>query len=293
MQKKILITGATGYLGSRIARALLREGHAVIALKREKSSLRKIEKIASQLQFLNSEQLDFEKLFQENKGIDAIIHLATCYGRHHESMSEIFAANVSFPLRLLEAANQAGVKVFLNTDTTLEPFLNSYALSKNQFMQCGKFVAERGPIHFVNIRLEHFYGEGDDETKFPTHVIKSCLRNLTELKLTQGEQQRDFVHIDDVVSAYITLLRASPALAPYSTFDLGTGKTVSIRAFVETVHRLTGSTTQLNFGALPYRAGEVMHSEADTKALSALGWCCRYDILTGLRQVIEQERERT
>lgn len=292
MQKKILITGATGYLGSRIAHALLLEGHEVIALKREGSSLQKVKAIAEQLHFVNSEQLDFEKLFHENRGIDAIIHLATCYGRHNESISDIFTANVSFPLHLLEAANRAGVKVFLSTDTTLDPFLNSYALSKNQFMQCGKFIAERGSIHFINIRLEHFYGAGDDETKFPTHVIKSCLSNLTELKLTKGEQKRDFVHIDDVVSAYMTLLHASPTLdAPYATFDLGTGKTVSIREFVEAVHSLIGSTTQLNFGALPYRDGEVMYSEADTKALTALGWRCRHDILSGLQQVIEQERD--
>lgn len=294
MKKRILITGVTGFLGCHLAKALLAIGYEVVALKRKSSSLRRVESIVSDIVFFDIEGLDFDNLFRDCGKIDTIIHTATCYGRNNESVSEIFAANTEFPLRLLDAGNRAGVRVFLNTDTILDKYLNLYALSKNQLLQWGKFFSMHEEIRFGNIRLEHFYGPDDDPTKFSTYVINSCLDNVPELKLTKGEQKRDFIYIDDVVSAYMVLLeRMDSCNSAFVEFDVGSGQSVSIRAFVETVHRLAASTTHLAFGALPYREGEVMHSEADISGLSALGWHCRYDIETGLKQVVEQERGRS
>jgi nucleoside-diphosphate-sugar epimerase len=290
--KRILLTGITGFLGSHLAKALLVDGYEVVALKRKLSSLRRVESIISDIDFFDIEGLDFDRLFRDCGKIDIIIHTATCYGRNNESVSEIFAANTEFPLRLLDAGNRAGVEMFLNTDTILDKYLNLYALSKNQLLQWGKFFSMHEEIRFWNIRLEHFYGPDDDPTKFSTYVINSCLQNVPELKLTKGEQKRDFIYIDDVVSAYMALLKKNTFNSSFSEFDVGSGRSVSIREFVEIVHRLTGSKTRLVFGALPYREGEVMHSEADISGLAALGWGCSYDIETGLKQVIEQERAR-
>lgn len=291
--KRILLTGVTGFLGSHLAKALLAGGYEVVALKRQSSSLHRVESIISDVDFFDIEGLDFDQLFRNCGKVNTIIHTATCYGRNSESVSEIFSANTEFPLRLLDAGNRAGVEMFLNTDTILDKYLNLYALSKNQLLQWGKFFSMHERIRFGNIRLEHFYGPDDDPTKFSTYVINSCLQNVSELKLTKGEQKRDFIYIDDVVLAYMVLLEKMDSFNnSFLEFDVGSGSSVSIREFVETVHCLTASKTRLLFGALPYREGEVMHSEADISRLAALGWQCRYDIETGLRQVIEQERAR-
>lgn len=291
MKKRILLTGVTGFLGSHLAKALLAVGYEVVAIKRKSSSLRRVESIVSDIVFLDIEELDIDRLCRDCKNIDTIIHTATCYGRNDESVSEIFAANTDFPLRLLDAGNRAGVTAFLNTDTILDKYLNLYALSKNQLLQWGRFFSMHKKIRFGNIRLEHFYGPDDDPTKLSTYVITSCLRNIPQLRLTKGEQKRDFIHIDDVVSAYLVLLEKLDTVdATFVEFDVGSGRSVSIREFVETVHRLTASTTHLAFGALPYREGEVMHSEADISGLTALGWHCCYDMEAGLKQVIEQEK---
>jgi nucleoside-diphosphate-sugar epimerase len=252
-----------------------------------------VKSIASDIVFVDIEELDFEKLFRDYGKIDIIIHTATCYGRNNESVSEIFSANTEFPLKLLDVGSRAGVELFLNTDTILDKYLNLYALSKNQLLQWGKFFSKQGNIRFGNIRLEHFYGPGDDPTKFTAHVINGCLNNIPELKLTEGEQKRDFIYIDDVVSAYMVLLeKIGNSISSFVEFDLGSGRSVSIRAFVETAHRLSASHTKLAFGAIPYRKGEVMHSEADISGLTALGWQCRYNIEVGLQKVIEQERTK-
>lgn len=293
MKKRILLTGVTGFLGSHFANELLAAGYDVIALKRKTSSLRRVELIASEIVFVDIEELDFEKLFSAYGKIDVIVHTATCYGRNNESVSEIFSTNTEFPLRLLDVGSRAGVKLFLNTDTILNKYLNLYALSKNQFLQWGKIFSKQGQISFVNIKLEHFYGFNDTPSKFSAHVINSCLNNVPELKLTAGEQKRDFIHIDDVVSAYMILLEHADSMSnPFMEFEVGTGKSVSIRDFVTSVHRLAASKTHLDFGALLYRDGEIMNSEVEIAGLIALGWRCRYDIESGLRKVIEHEKVR-
>jgi CDP-paratose synthetase len=292
MKKRILLTGVTGFLGSHLAKAILAAGYDVVALKRKSSSLRRVESIVSGIVYVDIEEMDFERLFLDYGKIDVIIHTATCYGRNNESVSEVFSANTEFPLRLLDAGSRAGVELFLNTDTILDKYLNLYALSKNQLLQWGRFFSKQGNIRFVNIRLEHFYGPNDEATKFSAHVINSCLNNIPELKLTAGEQKRDFIYIDDVISAYMVLLeRMGRSESAFVEFDVGSGNSVSIREFVETVHRLTTSQTHLAFGAIPYRDGEVMHSEADTSKLTELGWHCQYDIKAGLNKLIEQERK--
>lgn len=293
MKKKILLTGVTGFLGSHLAIALLAAGYEVVALKRKSSSLRRVQSNISEIMFFDTDDLDFDQLFRDCGKIDAIIHTATCYGRSNESVSEIFTANTEFPLRLLDAGSHAGVKLFLNTDTILDQYINLYALSKNQFLQWGKFFAKQGNIRFGNIRLEHFYGPDDEPTKFTAHVINTCLNNISELKLTKGEQKRDFIYIDDVVSAYLILLEEMSKLdRSFVEFDVGSGRSIAIRDFVEAAHRLIASQTHLAFGAIPYREGEVMQSEANISGLVALGWRCRFDIEAGLKKVIEQERKK-
>jgi len=291
MSKRIVLTGATGFLGSHLASSLRIAGHEVIALKRRSSSLHRVAAISAELTMLDVDSIDFDEIFTRFGKVDAIIHTATCYGRNNESVSEIFSANTEFPLRLLDAGARAGVRAFLNTDTILDKYLNLYAFSKNQLLEWGKFFSLQQRISFWNLRLEHFYGAGDDPTKFTAHVINSCLANAPELKLTLGEQRRDFIHIDDVVSAYMTLLdNIDGSDKALMQFDIGSGRSVSIRDFVESVKRITDSSTRLDFGALPYREGEVMHSVADISGLSAMGWTCRNDIESGISHVVKMER---
>lgn len=289
---RILLSGVTGYLGSHLAEALLANGCEVVALKRQSSSLWRIEHLLPKLALHDVEEVQMSALFTQHGNIDAVIHTATCYGRNGESASQIAEANLAFPLKLLDAAVASGVGLFMNTDTVLDKMLNPYALSKGQFAEWGRYFSQQKKIRFINLKLEHFYGPVDDKSKFTTHVIHSCLSNVPELKLTLGEQLRDFVHIDDVVSAYLLLLGARTTFVDeFMEFEVGSGAATTIKKFVETVHRLTASTTHLNFGAQPYRTGEAMFSQADTETLRALGWHCRYNIETGLKQVIDLERK--
>lgn len=288
--KTILITGATGFLGSHLAKAFLVRDYEVIALKRRESSMQRIENIRGDMVFYDIDEMDFAAIFRAHPRIDAVIHTATCYGRNGESINQIFDANTAFPLRLLEAASQSDVGTFINTDTILDKYLNLYSLSKNQFLEWGRFFSMHNRIHFSNMRLEHFYGPGDDDTKFTSFIIKSCLENVPELKLTQGEQKRDFIYIDDVVSAYVLLVEKLGQFPErFIEFDVGSGRAISIREFVESVHRMTRSKTKLLFGALPYREGEVMYFQSNIERLTRLGWECKTSLEEGLQRSIQMQ----
>ncbi len=145
----------------------------------------------------------------------------------------------------------------------------------------------------MNIKLEHMYGAGDDPSKFTTWIVQSCLKNIDKIELTPGEQERDFIYIDDVVDAYKLLLEKSKQSgAGFQEFELGSGKAVSIREFAQEVKRLTGADTELAFGAKAYREHELMQSEADVSRLREMEWKPRYDLTAGLKKMIEGETRK-
>ena len=290
---RILLTGITGYLGSHLANALLNAGYEVVGLKRHSSSLQRIESILPNVMLYDLDDTNLTLQLKQIGKIDGVIHTATCYGRKGEEDYEILSANLIFPFNLLNAAINMDAKFFINTDTSLSKFLNLYALSKGQFAEWGRYFAQQKKIRFLNLKLEHFYGPNDDKSKFTAYVINSCLDNVPELKLTLGEQQRDFIYIDDLVAAYMLILEKQASFSDsFIEYEVGSGSSITIRQFAETLHRLTASKTHLNFGALPYRTDEVMRSEASIDGLKALGWNCQYSFESGLKQVIELERKQ-
>ena len=290
---RILLTGITGYLGSHLANALLNAGYEVVGLKRQSSSLQRIESILPKVMLYDLDDTNLTIQLKQIGKIDGVIHTATCYGRKGEEDYEILSANLIFPFNLLNAAINIDAKFFINTDTALANFLNPYALSKGQFAEWGRYFAQQKKIRFLNLKLEHFYGPSDDKSKFTTYVINSCLDNVPELKLTLGGQQRDFIYIDDVVTAYMLLLEKQASFSDnFIEYEVGSGSSMTIRKFAETAHQLIASKTRLNFGALPYRTAEVMYSEANIDGLKALGWSCRHSFEAGLKKVIELERKQ-
>lgn len=287
----IVLTGGTGFLGSRLLRALLARGERVVVLKRTFSSLRHLEGLAGRFSFidLDADPGAVERLFAGG-GVDTVLHCATDYGRRARALRDVIDANILLPLRLLSLAQSSGVRRFVNTDTILDKRISHYSLSKSQFAQWLELASSS--LLCVNVALEHFYGPGDDETKFTTHVLRTLLRGEPALPLTPGAQIRYFVHVDDVVDAFLAMLAAPPAGPGAVRFEVGSPDPVSIRSFVELAKRLTGNTaTELRFGALPYREGEVMRPDIDLRPLESLGWRPRIPLEEGLRRTIIEERK--
>ncbi len=291
-KKKILLTGITGYLGSHLARALVDYGYEVFALTRSSSNLHRISDLITKIHLVEINQLDFNCFFQDVGKIHIVIHSATCYGRKNEPVSEVFACNVDLPLKLLDASHQAGVEVFLNVDTSLEEEINVYSFSKKQFLRWGKFLSKKNTTKFVNARLEHFYGEFDDDSKFSSKIIRACLNNAPKLDLTAGEQKRDFIYINDVITALCLIVNNEyNSECNFEEFEIGSGESVSIKEFVHLVKSITKSDIYLNFGEIPYREGDLdMNLKANITKLVKLGWSQSYNLKLGLEKVINIEK---
>jgi nucleoside-diphosphate-sugar epimerase len=287
--KRILLTGATGFLGSHFLHGYLRNGHHVTILKRSFSNTRRIDDCIDRVKCFDIDIVPLERAFERSGPLDCVVHTATNYGRQEEVASEVFETNLAFPLRLLQTATFFDTPTFFNTTTVLYKYLNYYALSKKQFEDWGRILAEQGKIQFVNIKLEHVFGPGDDPSKFTTFILENLAKNVPRVELTPGEQERDFVYIDDVVTAYDVFLGTVDGQAGFQEFNLGSGHATTIRHFVETAKRIINSKTELLFGAKPYREHEVMRSEANIEELHKLGWKPRYSIEQGIARTIRRK----
>jgi len=290
-KRTILLTGGNGFLGSSLLRKLVARDFSVLMTARATSDLSRIADLKDKVRLLYIEKTDFSEVFRANK-IDAVVHCATNYGRKGESPLSVLEANLLLPLKLLQLGSEYGLSCFINTDTVLDKGISPYALSKAQFKEWLKFYSAR--MNCSNVALEHFYGPGDDSSKFSTWVIQALVKGVEKLDLTPGEQRRDFIYIDDAVEAMLTVVERD--LRPgngYFSYEVGTGHVVPIKDFVALAKDLSGNiSTALNFGALPYRDKEVMESITDRAAILALGWSPKVPLKEGLSKTIEFEKRR-
>jgi CDP-paratose synthetase len=286
---RIFLTGASGFLGSALAKHL-QGGHELALLLRPTSNLDRLNGSEHSFDVGRCVTDDEVDAFVKRSMPDVVIHTACAYGRQGETASQIHDANVRFGLNILESLLSLGRPLtFINTATVLMPNVSLYALSKHQFSEWGRTLAQQssGNLRFVNVQLQHMYGPGDDPSKFTARVLRSCQLNEPELDLTAGEQRRDFIYIEDVVNAYRVLVDQHAQLEAVCDVEVGSGVAPTVREFVETVHRLTHSNTKLNFGRLPYRPGEAMLCQAKIDRMQALGWTPYFDLHAGLKKTIE------
>ena len=287
----LLVTGATGFLGSKLVEEFVADGCHVVILKRTSSNVWRIGHLLDKLVLIDLENQPFDDIFSQYK-FDMVVHCATNYGRRDVSPIDLINANLILPLHLLYVADLFGVKAFINTDTFLDKGVNLYSLSKKQFLDWLRVYSEK--MICANVSLEHFYGPYDDPSKFVTRIVRDLLQGVPEIDLTLGHQKRDFIFVSDVVHAFKTIIRfvLSGPQPGMHEFEVGTNQTISVREFVETVRSMVGNTnTVLNFGALPYRENEVMDSLVDTSKLRLLRWQPRVSLSEGLSETILLEKE--
>lgn len=288
----IMMTGATGYLGRRLIHQLNGANHHIAALKRATSTL---PEQAGQWRNVHWHDIECESIadiVDRYQRIDVIVHLATDYGRGDEASLAPFRVNLALPMSLIDAVLKRGEVTVINTDsffTALNDYdyLRAYILSKRQFLEWGRLLAEAQRLRFVNCRVFHMYGPDDSEEKFVNRLVRQCREHASPIALTSGAQQRDFVYVDDVVSALMTVLNRLDGYRPGCIHhDVGTGQAMSVKTLVETIHRLTRSRSVLQFGALPTRAGEPERMVADPASLRALGWAPAVDLVRGIQAII-------
>ena len=256
----ILVTGANGYLARNLIASF--SSHNVFELTRANNT----------------------KEFIVQADPDVVVHTICSYGRKGETASEIYDSNLLTGIKIIETVKELDKPVtFINCGTSLDKETNLYSISKTQLVEFGKFISSDS-LQFINMNLEHFYGK-DAPNNFLSFVVKECLANR-DIPLTAGTQCRDFIYIDDVCSAFNTVIDYIDILDDFVEIDVGTGVSTPVRTVVELIKELTNSTSNLGFGEIPLRDGDVAVMKADISKLSSLGWQQKHTINTGLLQII-------
>lgn len=289
----ILLSGSTGFLGSYLLKSFIEKGFKVIALKRSSSNLCRIENALSHCIVYDVDAIELNTIFEMHP-IDAVINTVTNYGRSDKKFSSIVRTNLLFGLRLLEESVNHNVQTFINTDTLLDRNINAYALSKSQLVDWMLFLSNHS-TKMVNIKIEHMYGPLDDKNKFIYWIVNQLKQNVKKIDLTSGIQKRDFIYIDDVIRAFLTIINSIGQLSNFEEFELGTGHSIEVRKFIDLIYSTLSQTkqitTKLNFGVVPYRDNENMDMVANISKLEQLGWNPTVIIQDGIKKIIEMENK--
>lgn len=290
---KILITGATGFIGTHLRRRLRKE-YELVALIRpttDTASL-KNERIGTLVFDGDVKQLSENLLDQDIKGI---VHLASLYLKTHkpEEVQSLVESNVLFPTQLLEASVASSVKWFLNTGTFWQHYqdksyspVNLYASTKQAFIDVAQYYSETSALKFITLKLSDTFGPGDTRPKI-FNLWKKHAETGETLKMSAGEQLMDINYIDNVTDSFATLIRLlqSDPESLNAEYAVSNGTTYSLRELALLFEETTGKNVPIVWGAFPYREREVMKPWSLGEAVP--GWSPKVSIDEGIKRTFK------
>lgn len=291
MQKKIVLTGATGFLGSHLLESFISQGFDVAVIKRSTSDSWRISHLLKRVKIYNIDNIKIKAIFEEFKP-EIVVHTACSYGRKNETTIDVVKTNLFFGLELLEESIKNNVKTFINTDSLLPRNISDYSLSKAQFTDWLKKKSIQ--LQIFNLKIEHMYGVKDDDKKFIPWLINIMKNSDEQISLTSGIQKRDFIYITDIVSAFNLIIQKSETLSSWNEFELGTNTFTEVKEFVLIIANLLEKKynkviiPRLQFGLIPYRMEEIMIPKLNNKELIGLGWDYKVDIKDGIEKIINE-----
>lgn len=294
---KVLLTGATGFIGSHIARQLVRDGHEVHAVVRPQSNLSRIADIESSLHFIRGDLLA-PSFSLPSSPFAACIHLAWYVEPDKYLLAPQNKDWVQAGLRLARSLKDAGCRRFIAAGTCFEYATSDppqgestptgpstpYARSKLELFQALPAIG----IDFAWVRFFYQYGPHEDPRRLMPVVINR-LRRGQEAKLVVGDRLRDYLHVEDVASA-VCAVAHSRLTGPV---NIGSAQSVTVRDIALKIGELLDRVDLIKLGALPWSPTEPMHLLADnTKLREGTAWKPRYPLEEGLRQTIDWWKRR-
>lgn len=278
----ILILGGNGYLGSKVTRRFVNEGHYIVCTKRSTSDLSRLKDIEEKINWIPA-SIDAVDTATKYTPFDYVINMACNYGRGNVLYDNVLDANIEFPLKVLNKTVERGTKHFLTIGTGLPDELNMYSFSKKMFNEFGRFYVEKHGINFYSLQLEMFYGADEPKNRFIPSIIKSMIAG-EDINTTVGTQHRDIISSEDIIDAVIMVFNSD--LHGYYEIPVGTGESPTISEIVDYIWEETGKKSKLNKGAVPMRADEP-DCVANTTIIRKIGQWNPVPWKQGIKQMIK------
>jgi UDP-glucose 4-epimerase len=313
--ESVLVTGGAGFIGSNIAEALLARGFRVVIL--DDLSTGKMENVLGlkreeNLRFIKGSILDsgLVRSIMRSEKISLISHHAAISSVSRSIADPVgtMETNVAGTTNLFHIATEYGIRriVFASSSSiygdspelpkreTMAPSPKSpYAMSTVAKEMLGGIFSELYGTSIIGLRYFNVYGRRQDPNSDYAAVIpKFISKALNDEPITiegDGGQTRDFIYIDDVVSANLSALIGNGVCG--TVFNIGNGRQTSILELARTILDLTGSKSEIDF--MPKRAGDIRDSVSDIEyAKKNLGYRRTYNIKKGLAETISWYRQR-
>lgn len=306
-----LVTGGAGFIGSNIVEELAKRNESVRVLDNcSTGSLSNLQDVIDQIEFIQADIQDLQSVRIAVKDMDYVIHQAgvsSVCGSIKDPVGNN-AVNITGTLNLLVAARDANVKrlvyassasVYGTSSKTLKKEsmpvnpISPYAVSKYACEHYCKVFYELYGLETVALRYFNVFGQRQALSSQHAPALIAFIRAFLEGKspviFGDGKQSRDFVFVEDVVSA--NLLACNAQSAAGEIFNIASGKRTSINCLVTTIGGLLGAGLEPVYEQ--QRKGDVRHSQGDiSKAKEILGYEPLIDLETGLRKTIEWLKAR-
>lgn len=290
---RILITGSTGFVGTTLIPYLYNNGKKDLCLL-----VRNIEKAKSKfgnlnIPFISTQDTDWDKQVI-NYDADIVVHLAAFFtGRHDkENIHKLIVSNIEFTSLLLEAISQTNCTHFINIGTFSE-FRNGdgeympnnfYSATKTAERPIIKYYQDISKWNWINVVVYSPYGRHNDYKKVIDYMVDAIDRK-EPVDFTKGEQQLDFIHVDDMADFFLTLINNIDKLrGSYYQFHLGTGTSHSIREVADVIEKVWSKSINGNWGGRNYSEQDIMHAVAPIENnIRLLNWKAKIDLYKGIQ----------
>ncbi|HKS05472.1 MAG TPA: SDR family NAD(P)-dependent oxidoreductase [Gemmatimonadaceae bacterium] len=309
--RRVLVTGATGFIGSHLVERLARDGAEVHALVRASASHAKLEALRGRAREWEADITDIGALRKAIAGArpEVVFHLAGDTGvrRVSEGWSGVersVQVNLIGTLALLRATLEAthAVSSFVRAggleeygdgavpydEAQREQPISPYSASQVAATHYCEMMQRGTETSIVTLRPALVYGPGQSTDFLIPNLITSCLRDQ-DFEMTSGTQKRDLLYIDDAVEAFVL----AAARRARGVINVGHGVQHAVRDVAEEIVRLSGTRAKLHVGARSARARDLEELVTrNDRARALLGWSPAVTLTDGLKRTIESYRSQ-
>lgn len=299
----ILLTGATGFLGTHLLNELLLDNTYNVAIL-----IRNLDKFLNsnidQKSSVNLTVININASEWKSKVKDfnpyVVIHFAAYLTSFDDenSISKLIEGNLVFGCNLLDALKGTNLKYFINTGTSTEYRTTTnqtdpaylYSATKTAFRSILSYYQSLIRFKTVNVIPYTIYGGIDTQKKLIDYIYQSAFDKIA-INMSPGEQVLDFIHIHDVVDFYKELIsKISDVTESYTELELGTSIGTSPKQLAAIIELVLNKKTNINWGGVPYRDRDTMYSVADLKhTYRILNWKPQIKINVGVEMYIKQK----
>ncbi|MDB9784325.1 GDP-mannose 4,6-dehydratase [Pelagibacteraceae bacterium] len=299
--KKVLITGGAGFIGSHLTKRLVDIGAKVTVIVKYNSIIDspRLLKVWNKINIIEADLRNTDSVSEMKKmNYDVVFHLAA-YNHVGDSFKHVFENVNSNLLSTVNLLNHGPkIKKLINMGTSeiygiqkKLPFntkekpnpMSPYGVTKYASELFSILKSKHTNLNLICVRPFNTFGPYQSEKAIIPEIILKCLQNK-EIKTTEGKQTREFNYVDNIIDGILFLdKKIKHSLQP---INIGSNKPIRIRDLVKKIHKYSESSSKLRIGDLKYRPNEIWNMQANNKLITSKGWKPKISFDNGLKSTI-------